>query len=287
MSDPSLSLFAQCRQIWQICFGDSETFIDLYFSRRAKETNTFVSLASDGAVASQGQCFLYDMSGGSLRDGEGNVVYESKSTLWGYVSGIATLPKYRGQGHAARVMRQIHDYMRQKQVDYAFLIPADDYAAGWYANHFSYTLTHNLLRPMASPLAPNLLEKVDIHDATAREQSLRAMADNLHQRSFTLQHTEADLLDAWEVCLLSGGGLYRQSQPQYSEYLLMEPQRKGLMIQERFRTPTAQSARARYNHLNNGDKVDILSFQSTPVLTLPMCTGEPAPQNAHFSLLLD
>lgn len=186
-------MIEECRHIWERVFDDSEEFIELYFSRRYSPENTFVAMA-DGRVVAQAQCLSYKMT---TDNGQQTVDV-------GYVSGLATLPEYRGQGHANSVMQQMHQWLSDHAYDYCLLIPADDDAAAWYARHFGYTpcaTKHKQLLSAEQMAAYTKLSELTPHLIYTIQRDLAATP-------YTLQHTADDLADQLAVCQMSGGGLY-------------------------------------------------------------------------------
>ena len=122
----------------------------------------------------------------------------------GYVSGLATLPEFRGQGHAQNVMQQMHQWLSDHGYDYCLLIPADDDAAAWYARHFVYrpiTTKRKQLLSAGQMAAYTKLPELTPHLIYTIQHDLAATP-------YTVQHTADDLADQLAVCQMSGGGLY-------------------------------------------------------------------------------
>lgn len=283
-SDEELSV---CRRIWSDCFHDSAEFMDLYFSRRARKDNTFVSRTQDGQIVAQAQCFIYQMSGAipELPD-----VYGQNGlgkSVWAYVSGLATLPQYRGQGHAQRVMCLLHNYMRTRQADYAFLLPADDYAARWYEKHFGYAHTCNYTKLLLSRSYKDVMTEVDFQNAEARWNALEYMEKNLESRPHTLLHTLSDLSDQWQVCRMEGGGLYYMSFPKGEAYFFLTPYEHGLVCLEQFKDFRFSLGPNESGIVDMESTLLLDGWKDLPVLTMPICAATPAQKEVHVSLLLD
>ena len=189
----SESMIEECRHIWEKVFGDSEEFIELYFSRRYSPANTFVARA-EGRIVAQAQCLSYKMTA-SFGEPMLNV---------GYVSGLATLPEYRGQGHAKSMMQQIHQWLSDHAYDYCLLIPADNDAAAWYARHFGYTPCATRRKQLLS--AEQMAAYIQLPELTPH--LIYTIQRDLAATPYTLQHTADDLADQLAVCQMSGGGLY-------------------------------------------------------------------------------
>lgn len=198
---------AALRAIWKIVFGDSEEFIDLYFSRHYTNAKTFISL-QDGQIAAQAQCFLYQMTTAATDfcsiPRPQPQTHKAVVTTVGYVSGLATLPQYRRQGHAANIMRQLHSWLQTQGADYSMLIPADETAAQWYQSHFGY------LRAARTPqymISEQQLSRCTEHRELTPEL-INLIQQHLASTPYTIQHIAQDLRDQLAVCQMSGGGLY-------------------------------------------------------------------------------
>ena len=250
----------QCHHIWRTVFGDSEEFMDLYFSRRYPKVKTFAS-EQDGIIAAQAQCFIYNMTAAP----------GAPMLTIGYVSGLATLPAYRHQGHAANVMQQMHRWLNKHHIDYCLLIPATQKAAQWYTTHFGYQGTSTHCKSLATPsqiaactpqpeLTPHIIYIIQRHLASL---------------PYTIQHTADDLRDQMDVCLMSGGGLYQTGDGHY-------------FMAEKIATPHGED---RYMVLDTTEDYNLSGCQTnritTPLLFLPISNHTPLPDELHVSLMLD
>lgn len=115
------------RALWKKCFGDSEAFMDLYFTRKyTDEQNIYTE--HGGQVVSALQYFIYPFQWGSGPCGRSV----------GYLSGIATLPEYRKRGYAATLIRKAHLELHSRKVMFSMLIPAAPALFGYYRK-FGYS----------------------------------------------------------------------------------------------------------------------------------------------------
>lgn len=103
------------RALWQQAFGDSDAFLDAFFTT---------------AYAPERCCSIYD--------GENLVAaaYWFDMTLYGqklaYIYAVATDENYRHQGYCRRLMEEIHHALRRDGYDMAVLVPADAGLAKMY-----------------------------------------------------------------------------------------------------------------------------------------------------------
>jgi hypothetical protein len=82
--------------LWQTCFGDDEAYVDFYFKNRFSVENMLV-IHRDGRPVSMASLLPVTLT----VDGERVEAY--------YVYAVATLPEYRGQGLASRILSHAKD----------------------------------------------------------------------------------------------------------------------------------------------------------------------------------
>ncbi len=259
----------QCRHLWRICFDDSEELINLYFNRRANDENTFVHSLRGGVVASQSQCLTYGLS---EKNGP-------RDYLLGYVSGIATLPEYRGHGYARDVMRQMLVYMAEKGMDYAFLIPANAEVADWYARHFDFRHTHDYIKYLIQQEKLDGLRKLDVDDLNAVSDVLKFSCGYINERNHYLLQDLQYYIDQWEVCEMSGGGVYSMKDPWKAVLFVEIIDGKPVVLEIFAHTPEELE--------KTKSLFQLKVFARVPIMSVPVCAQVPLPADAHFSLLLD
>ena len=104
----------ELKQLWQISFDDSESYVNFYFSRRYRPENTRICL-NDGHVVSAAQFFPYDIS------------YDGTILKGVYILGVCTHPDYRRRGFTAQLIREILIEQAANGIEVAFLIPSKQY----------------------------------------------------------------------------------------------------------------------------------------------------------------
>lgn len=110
----------ETRELWKLCFGDSDDFLDLYFSRKySDDINSCI--VCDGKIVSALQRIPYDMNF------KGDVIKAS------YISGACTHPDFRSQGLMRKLLAQAHRRMYTDGIGLAMLIPAEESLKDYYA----------------------------------------------------------------------------------------------------------------------------------------------------------
>jgi len=101
----------QIKNIWRVCFNDSEAFLDWNFSRNYSPENTLLC-EMNGKIVSDLQMIPYALSIGGAPAGAD------------YISGAATLPEYRGRGIMGELLRRSFEESRRRGHELSFLVPA-------------------------------------------------------------------------------------------------------------------------------------------------------------------
>lgn len=99
------------KKMWKDIFCDSDDYIELYFSYKFKEGNTFVAKDGEKIVATLYVEYTDVYFNGDIKKGA-------------YFCGIATLKEFRGKGIAKKLIEYAKDNI--KKVDIIYLIPANE-----------------------------------------------------------------------------------------------------------------------------------------------------------------
>lgn len=110
------------RQMWKICFEDSEEFMDVYFSRKYRNENTLIYFEEGVAVASL-QMLPY------------TITFYGETIPFAYLAGLCTLPEHRKKGYMAQLIHQAHIIIAERQMPLSILIPAEDWLYGFYEKY--------------------------------------------------------------------------------------------------------------------------------------------------------
>ena len=163
------------RRLWQLCFGDSDEFLDRYFSLVYREED--VLLAYDGSKAV-----------GHLQFPKMALSLGEETLPLGYVLAVCTHPDHRGKG----IMRPLlHEALRREKArgDVAsVLLPAEDWLFRYYTSVGGYAPVVNRARSRRQEdalreedpavAAPSLVDYLLQVEASQQTPSL------LHSRAF-------------------------------------------------------------------------------------------------------
>lgn len=185
-----MNMREQVRQLWKMCFHDTDDFIELYFRMRyADEINSAIEM--DGQVVAALQRIPYPMTC------FGAVIPVA------YISGACTHPAYRKQGIMRRLLAEAHRQMYRQGICISTLIPADEglkayYARSGYAVCFRQQL--KLLTACSLPV-DNSISVLEIKQIgflkTLPKDVVDFACEQGYKQPCSIQHTSED----WQVIM--------------------------------------------------------------------------------------
>ena len=223
-SDDELHVEWQTRALWKLCFGDSDSFLDLFFSKKYKpQNNSFIR--KDGKVVSALQRLPYRMS------------YAGLDVAVAYVAGASTLPEQRGRGLMTQLLAEAHECMYREGKVFSLLIPANEGLIDFYARS-GYACckggVEDVSRLSVAPFSVSDISHTQLSEAACEEmvdfmeQAYRSMpAAVLHDKD-DLQVILQDLSD-------SGGRIWvarNDGSQRLCGVLFLMPQNKDWLIKE-------------------------------------------------------
>ena len=185
------------KELWKLCFNDSEKFVEMYFRLRYKEENNLAILNGTEVTAAL-QMLPYPMTFC------GDIVQTS------YISGACTHPDFRGKGVMRELLSQSFERMYNSGVHFSTLIPAepwlfDYYAKMGYAPVFRYSVQEITQMPQSHIKGEGEIAITPI--SVYREDVYSYLNKKLLERSCCIQHTQEDFNVLMEDLALSGGVL--------------------------------------------------------------------------------
>lgn len=108
---PELNDISALKSMWKDIFGDTEEYIELFFSRVVALENILVVKNNENVLAMVFYPEYICKLGG-------------RQTKCGYICGAATLPQFRGQGIMGKLLREAVEDMKNKGYGACVLIPA-------------------------------------------------------------------------------------------------------------------------------------------------------------------
>lgn len=121
------SLLPQMKALWQLCFGDSEAYIEQYYDRFGAENS--VVIERDGFLYAMGSCIPVDyvQPDGDVQRGA-------------YLYAVCTHPDFRGKNCCFNICAAAASYMEADGCDFLFLRPGEPSLVKMYKK-FGYTMS--------------------------------------------------------------------------------------------------------------------------------------------------
>ena len=115
ISCPTPGLVPQLQRLWQLAFGDAESFIQAFFAQVYRPERCRCMLADGQAAAA-----LYWFDG------------ECRGRKLAYLYAVATHPDFRRRGFCRALMEDTHTLLTRLHYDGALLLPAEDWLRPMY-----------------------------------------------------------------------------------------------------------------------------------------------------------
>ncbi|MDD4777711.1 MAG: GNAT family N-acetyltransferase [Fermentimonas sp.] len=109
----------QVWDMWKSVFGDSDDYMLIYFRHKYRNENTLIFFEEDKVVSSL-QILPYQFT-----------FCEQEIPVF-YLSGVATLPDYRGKGHARELLIRSFDAAGERGIPLVILVPQEDWLLSFY-----------------------------------------------------------------------------------------------------------------------------------------------------------
>lgn len=158
------------KDMWQVCFGDTDAFMELLFRRQFKEENTLIYFNGDEAVASL-QMLPYTIS------------FYGKIIPFAYMAGLCTLPGHRRKGYMELLIHEAHGILAKKNIPLAILVPAEEWLFDFYTKYGYEQVFDNSQEPIYS-LTEILKSSFNIEDAYIIFDEIFNKKDFCIQKSF-------------------------------------------------------------------------------------------------------
>ncbi len=171
--------------MWKRCFGDPDDYMELYFRYKYRPEDTLLYIEGSEAVASL-QMLTYQFT---FHGVEIPVIY---------LSGVCTLPAYRGRGYARALLFESFNEAIRRGVPLMILVPQEEGLMQWYAR-YGFTQTFD---PGSEPL-PSLKELLNRHEGDL-EAAYNKFDGHYREQDLTVQKTFSDFKAMVEEASLFG-----------------------------------------------------------------------------------
>lgn len=110
----------QLRSMWKVCFGDTDEYIDFFFTNKFEPDNTLLYV-DDGKLMACLQMLPYIIS------------FYGQIIPFYYLAGLCTLPECRGKGYMGKLIDESFAVMAQRGISLSILVPAEEWLFSYYA----------------------------------------------------------------------------------------------------------------------------------------------------------
>lgn len=159
------------RDMWKICFGDSDAYMDIYFNHKYRNENTLIYIEDKKPVASL-QMLLFEFT------------FHGSEISIAYLSGLCTLPNYRSRGYMKQLLLKSYHVAKEREIPLIILVPQDKGVMSYY-ERFGFAQTFDPGIETLSQLSKIMeASNEDIHKAYDSFNSLYRDNDMTVQKSF-------------------------------------------------------------------------------------------------------
>ncbi len=208
----------QLKQLFRVCFGDTNAFLNLFFSEYFQTTTCMVALRDKRIVSMLFLCPAKIKAEESLR-----LIY--------YVYACGTLPEYRRLGIMDQLLQVSHAFARQQDAWGLLLVPASEHLATYYSSlgfrHFSCFVKEKM-----TPLAYDE-EIVALNPCELSLKQIVYIRNRQFKGEYQVRWSQKHI--AFTIALLQqqkGGCFGLQWNNGRKDYLLYEKKKGELIVQE-------------------------------------------------------
>ncbi len=212
--------------IWQSCFGDGAEYTSFIFEQLLSPEHILVHLEPDGQPSAM--LCLQPMS---LLCGDGAKIAAA------YVFGVATLPKFQGNGLSTKLMEAMHLLLAQKNIEASVLVPASKSLFSFYTNR-GYEPFSNIqkatIQAAEMPKKPQGFGVV----TTSSLECLEKVREGCFNDSTIFVQWDSDYLQfITKECRLSGGQVLRVAGNGQTGYAVCYRDGKGGVLVKEIAVP--------------------------------------------------
>jgi len=186
------------KEIWKLCFGDSDRYIDFYYANRYKETET-VLLLVDQEIVSMLTMFPIKIAASTQQIFNSTMLYA-----------IATHPQYQHRGFATQLMDFTNRYLKENEKVYSVLVPSeqplfDFYRQRGYQDGFCirevFLVREKIEVLGSSDNSPGMLSKISPEDYNMRRN--KQLGGRLH-----VVYTDDEIAYQQQLSQMSGADIF-------------------------------------------------------------------------------
>ncbi|MDD2556294.1 MAG: GNAT family N-acetyltransferase [Syntrophaceticus sp.] len=188
---------ARQKEIWKLCFGDSDQYIDFYYANRYKEDETLL-LLQEGEIVSMLTILPIRVNTSTGQGLNSTMLYA-----------IATHPKHQHRGYASQLIESACCHLNQKNNVFSVLVPAGKNLFDYYRHQgfqdgfFIHEISFDWKRLELLPIVEN---NCTIKSISPQEYNMRR--ENQLSGKFYVSYTAEDIDYQRKLSQQSGADIY-------------------------------------------------------------------------------
>lgn len=186
------------KDMWKLCFGDRETYIDFYFANEYKENET-LALTYNKEIVSI--LTMIPMK---------TVLPDKRSLSSAMLYAIATHPDYRNRGYSTELITYAEKYLAGMQNHFTILVPAGQHLFDFYRKqgYREYFYLREALLSLAEIdiLSAQVSCRCKVYPLDSKEYNLRR--NELLHGSLYIAYTEDEIRYQQKLSRYSGADIY-------------------------------------------------------------------------------
>jgi Predicted acetyltransferase involved in intracellular survival and related acetyltransferases len=208
----------QLKQLFKVCFGDTDAFLNIFFTEYFPNTTCMVAIRDERIVS-----MLFLCPAKMVADEYRRLIY--------YVYACGTLPEYRRKGIMEQLLQVSHAFAKQQDAWGLILVPAGEHLASYYLRLGFSPFSHNVKEKM-TPIAYD--EEIEILKPC--ELSLKQIT-YIRNRQFKGEYQVlwSQKHIAFSIAMLEqqgGGSLGLQWKNGRKDYVIYEKKKNELIVKE-------------------------------------------------------
>lgn len=268
----------QLKELWKICFGDEDSYIDLFFDNRFVPDQCIIGEV-DGKVVTM----LFTLPLNIVSQG----LYSYPAR---YIYAVATHPSYRSHGFSTQLMEFTHGYLYTQGVALSVLVPASGSLFTYYEKR-GYKTQFNVSNQTyykSSAIADNniFLEKTtlpEVEDLRNELLSQLGLYGKWDKNALEYNQKELELL---------GGQAVKIKKDNDFGYALCYPSKEGYFVKEFIYTGKIENIAYSLMEYLSTDKIEVRLTPSNESYPFAMakwyCTAPDIKgENSYLGLVLD
>jgi|WetSurMetagenome_2_1015567.scaffolds.fasta_scaffold325293_1 hypothetical protein len=208
----------QLKQLFKVCFGDTDAFLDLFFTEYFPNTTCMVAIRDERIASMLFLCPAKMMDEDSLR-------------LLYYVYACGTLPEYRQLGIMDQLLQISHAFAKQQDAWGLLLVPANEHLSTYYGRLGFVPFSYSVKEKMTPVVYDEEMEIVKTCELSLRQ--VVYIRNRQFKSHYQVRWSQKHIAFTIAMLQQQGGGYFGlQWNNGRKDYLLYEKRKGELIVRE-------------------------------------------------------